>query len=120
MIKLNDVIIFRAGENPNGIFITEDAINDLEKFKNKPIVNKIYGTRDYWECESDKENVIGVILEATRIEFPYVYGNIAIFEDEFDKLNTMKNYEIQLDLGEKEEGNILRVNEFDLMAIEME
>lgn len=119
MIKLNDVIIFRAGENPNGIFITEDAIKDLEKFKNKPIVNKIYGYQNDCECKSEKENVIGVILEATRIEFPYVYGNIAIFEDDFDKLNTMKNYEIQLDLGEKTD-DVFRVDKFDLMFIEME
>lgn len=118
MIELKDVIIFRAGENPNGVYITEKAISDLKQFNNVPILNKICGYQNDFDDKIKNEKVIGWIYKATRIDFPYIYGDILV-EEEFKNVKTMKNYEIQLDLGEKENG-VFVVDKFDLMSIEME
>lgn len=108
MKELKDVQIFMYGESPNGFVIPESEMLDFSKFKNVPILESI---GDYSPEMIDgvtkfalTEKVVGQVIEATKLEFPYVYGNILVCDElVYDKF---KNYQIQYD--EIQDGLILK------------
>lgn len=111
--EIKDIPIFMYGENDNGYIIDVLEIEDFKKFENAPIVNHIKTDTD----TDLKEEIVGWVIEATRLEFPYVYGNIFVHE-EFN-FTKFKNYQINCEVV----GNLFGENyltNIDIMAIELE
>ena len=111
--EIKDISIFLYGENANGYIIDKSQIEDFSKFENVPIVNKIKERKD----EEFEQKIIGVVKNATRIEYPYVYGDIVVF-DEF-KLTKFRNYEVNCDVERDEIGIKYLVN-VEILSIELE
>lgn len=108
--EIKDIPIFMYVENNNGYIIDESEVKNFDKFKNVPIINHI-NIND----EEIEEKVVGVVMSATRLEFPYVYGDVTVFDD----LNFMKfkNYQIQCTGFNSEE---IKLTNVDILAIELE
>lgn len=112
MKEINDIKIFMYGENPNRFTISESEIIDFNKFKGVPIIQNL-GLDDN-ECNGEMaEKVIGLVIEATRIDFPYVYGNIKV--EDYITYSTFKNYEIQCEISDNNE--LLNIK---ILSIELE
>lgn len=108
MKEIKNIPIFMYGENANGYIIDESEVSNFEKFKNVPIINHIGN-------EEMGENVIGVVMSATRLEFPYVYGDVAVYRNlSFTKF---KNSQIQCECFDKES---MKLTNVDILVIELE
>lgn len=111
MQTIKDIPIFPFGTSPNGSYISKEAVEKaLDSFINIPIFSY---------DESDKYNIfnspIGIITKITRIEEPFVYGDVVLFKD-LETMNKFKNYEIQMDNYHKE-NEIYYIDEFKLQSV---
>lgn len=108
--EIKDIPIFMYGKNDNGYSIDESEVINFDKFKNIPIVNHIKIGDD---CSDEK--IVGVVINATRLEFPYLYGDVMLL-DNFN-FTKFKNYQIQCAGFNSEE---MKLTNVDILAIELE
>ena len=110
MKEIKDIPIFMYGENANGYIIDESEVSNFYKFKNAPIMNHIKTSNEYTD-----ELVVGVVTNVTKLEFPYVYGDVMVFD--YLDFTKFKNYQIQCEGFNNENMKLVNV---DILAIELE
>jgi hypothetical protein len=111
MKEYKSIKIFQYGKNENEAFISEGSVNNaIGTFANKPIM--IFNTTDKY----NKKNLpVGYITKVTKIEFPYVYGDVSIFKDDV-KLGKFRNYGVEV-LENHTEGDTYYIDKFTLSDV---
>ncbi|WP_297419340.1 hypothetical protein [Clostridium sp.] len=114
MRKYKNIPIFQYGQNENNGYITKEAvIKTKNTFINAPVM--IYDENDKYNKNNPR--IIGLIKEVTKIEFPFVYGDV-ILKDNLD-LGRFRNYSIDVKESHEENG-IIYFDEFVVQNISFE
>ena len=109
---IENLPIFHYGASANGFVIPEETVRKcIDTFNKKPIFIK-----DDTDLFNQNNTVIGVVNEVTDIKEPFVYGDIAIFNDE--NIERFFNYEIQIEESHYEDG-IKIIDKFTLNDVSL-
>jgi hypothetical protein len=111
---IENVPIFKYGENANGGIIPESEVSDLRQFGGVVIVDHIDGDLR----EDFLSRPVGVVLKATRLKYPFVYGRVAI-EEGFRAIG-FANYEVEIGKIDERRGiySDLKVLAIELTLVE--
>lgn len=112
MKLIKNVPVFHYGASANGFIIPEKTVKKcLDTFKGKPIFIK-----DESDLFNQNNTIIGTINEVTNIKDPFVYGDVAIFNDE--NITKFFNYGIQVEESHDEDG-IKVIDKFTLNDVSL-
>lgn len=112
MKLIENVPVFHYGASANGFIISEETVKKcLDTFKGKPIFIK-----DESDLFNQNNTIAGTINEITDIKEPFVYGDIAIFNDE--NITKFFNYGIRVEESHNEDG-IKVIDKFTLNDVSL-
>lgn len=109
---IENVPIFHYGASANGFVIPEETVRKcIDTFKDVPIFIK-----EETNLSNQNNNIVGIVKEATDIKEPFVYGDVAIFNDE--NVEKFFNYSI-LVIDSHEENEIRIIDKFTLNDVSL-